>query len=75
MMIGKHRAGSVRLKRVLDVVISASALILLLPLLLLIALIVLAVHGRPVLLRQKRPGLFGRAFRHLQVPHHDGGAG
>ncbi len=49
-------------KRVLDVVIAVAALVLLSPLLLVVAFMVLLVLGRPVLLRQWRPGLFGRPF-------------
>jgi sugar transferase EpsL len=50
-------------KRALDVAVSAVALSVLSPLLLLIALLVLATMGRPVLFTQERPGLGGRAFR------------
>ncbi len=49
-------------KRVLDVVASAFGLVILAPLLLVIALALLAIQGRPVLLRQRRPGRFGQAF-------------
>ncbi len=50
------------LKRVFDVLVSAVALVLLAPLLLVLALVVFIAHGRPVLLRQRRPGLYGRPF-------------
>lgn len=51
-----------RVKRVFDVLVSAFSLVLLVPVLLVIALIVLVAHGRPVVLRQRRPGLHGRPF-------------
>lgn len=50
------------IKRTLDIVLSAAALVLLFPLLALIAIAVFAVMGRPVFFRQPRPGLNGRAF-------------
>ena len=49
-------------KRTIDVCVSAVALLALSPLLLVISLFVLATLGRPVLFRQTRPGLGGRAF-------------
>jgi sugar transferase (PEP-CTERM system associated) len=49
-------------KRVLDVVISSLALVLLSPLFLLIPLAILLESGSPVLFRQKRVGLNGRIF-------------
>jgi lipopolysaccharide/colanic/teichoic acid biosynthesis glycosyltransferase len=62
-----------RLKRVLDVVVSAAALVLLLPLLALTAAAVALALGTPVLFRQTRPGLNGRLFtlvkfRSMRVP-------
>lgn len=50
-------------KRVLDVAVSASLLLILSPLLLLTALLILATMGRPVLFTQLRPGLEGRPFK------------
>ncbi len=50
------------LKRVLDILLSAVALVVLLPFLLLIALLVRITMGSPVLFRQQRPGLHGRPF-------------
>ncbi len=50
------------MKRLFDILVSALGLILLSPLLLLVALLVLADVGRPVLFRQRRPGLGGRPF-------------
>src|SRR5688572_2274937 len=49
-------------KRGLDVVLSISALILLLPILLLVTALVYARFGSPVLFRQQRPGLRGKPF-------------
>jgi sugar transferase EpsL len=50
-------------KRAVDVAASLFLLILLAPLLLLVALVVLAALGRPVCFIQDRPGLGGRPFR------------
>ena len=54
------------LKRVLDIVVSLAALIILSPLLLLVALLVARNLGRPVLFKQVRPGLHGRPFTILK---------
>jgi lipopolysaccharide/colanic/teichoic acid biosynthesis glycosyltransferase len=48
--------------RALDVVIAAVALVVLSPVALLIALLVLATSGRPVLYRGERVGRYGRVF-------------
>lgn len=50
------------MKRFIDTVLSASALLVLLPLLLVTGLLVRVSLGRPILLRQLRPGLGGRPF-------------
>lgn len=50
------------LKRLFDILASASALVLISPALVLVALLVLVIMGRPVLFRQQRPGLQGRPF-------------
>lgn len=50
------------MKRLLDVVLSLAALIVLSPLMLLAALAVFLESGRPVLFRQVRVGLRGREF-------------
>jgi len=50
------------LKRVFDVVVSATALVVLAPVMGLIALLVWRTMGRPVLFRQARPGLHGKPF-------------
>jgi sugar transferase EpsL len=51
-----------RTKRLLDVVVAVTLLILLSPVLCVIAALVAAAMGRPVLFRQQRPGLGGKAF-------------
>ena len=53
-----HIAG----KRVLDLVLSISALILCAPIFALVALLVRVKLGRPVFFRQERPGLYGQPF-------------
>jgi sugar transferase EpsL len=50
------------MKRVFDILMSAGLLILLAPLMVLLAIMVVARMGRPVLFRQVRPGLHGRPF-------------
>lgn len=54
------------LKRLLDVLVSLAALIVLSPLLLLTALLVARNLGNPALFRQVRPGLNGRPFTILK---------
>ncbi len=49
-------------KRLFDLVVSAIALIVTLPLLAALALLVRWKLGRPILFRQQRPGLHGRPF-------------
>lgn len=49
-------------KRTFDVCLSAVGLLLTAPGLALVALVVLVVHGRPVLFRQPRPGRGGEVF-------------
>lgn len=53
-------------KRVIDLVVSCAALLLLSPVLLLIAIAVLLESGRPVLFKQQRVGLNGRVFTMLK---------
>jgi len=54
------------IKRVVDVVLSSLALLVLWPLLLALSLVVWAGLGAPVLFRQVRPGLRGRPFTILK---------
>lgn len=49
-------------KRLMDIVLSAFALVILSPLMLLIALAIRLTMGPPVLFRQVRPGLHGKPF-------------
>jgi lipopolysaccharide/colanic/teichoic acid biosynthesis glycosyltransferase len=51
------------IKRAVDVVVSLAALIFLIPLFVLVAVCILIDDGFPVLLMQKRVGLYGREFR------------
>ena len=50
------------LKRLIDVLVAAVALIILSPLILVVALLVRARLGSPVLFTQERPGLHGKPF-------------
>jgi undecaprenyl phosphate N,N'-diacetylbacillosamine 1-phosphate transferase len=49
-------------KRLMDIVLSSIAVIILSPLLILVAILVRIKLGSPILFRQKRPGLNGRVF-------------
>lgn len=49
-------------KRLVDILLGALALIVLSPVMVLVAIAVLALLGRPVLFRQTRPGYKGRPF-------------
>jgi lipopolysaccharide/colanic/teichoic acid biosynthesis glycosyltransferase len=57
--------GSARrfVKRLFDLAIAAAALVLLSPILLVAAIAIILVDGRPILFRQLRPGREGRPFR------------
>ena len=59
-------AGGDDVKRAIDVVVSASALILLSPVILVVAILIRWKMGRPILFRQQRPGLGGRPFTMLK---------
>ncbi|MDQ0217490.1 sugar transferase [Peribacillus cavernae] len=50
------------MKRVLDVVISLTLLVLFSPMMCIVAIIVRAKMGTPILFKQKRPGLHGKPF-------------
>ena len=54
------------LKRAMDIVGASIALVLFSPLLIVVSLLVLATMGRPVLFRQKRPGLNEKPFEILK---------
>jgi lipopolysaccharide/colanic/teichoic acid biosynthesis glycosyltransferase len=49
-------------KRLFDLLLTSLGLVLISPVLLLLALLVGAKHGRPLLFRQKRPGYHGQPF-------------
>lgn len=54
---------TVIVKRLLDIVLSGIAIIILSPILLLICFFELVFHGRPVLFAQERPGFHGKIFK------------
>ncbi len=54
------------MKRLLDVIVASSGLVLLAPILLVLTLLVYILLGSPVLFTQMRPGLLGRPFRVLK---------
>jgi lipopolysaccharide/colanic/teichoic acid biosynthesis glycosyltransferase len=54
--------GSKLVKRLFDIVLSMAGLIVLLPVFVIIALLVYFKLGRPILFKQKRPGLRGKPF-------------
>jgi sugar transferase EpsL len=60
--MSRRRRGE-RWKRAIDVVGATMGLIVLSPILAAVALALLAVQGRPILFRQRRPGRNGRPFR------------
>lgn len=67
------RASRLRIKRLIDATGAATALVLLSPVVAWVALAVAATEGRPILFRQRRPGLGGNPFmlykfRTMRVP-------
>lgn len=50
------------IKRLLDLLIAVSALVILLPVMIILAAVILIVEGRPVIFSQKRPGYRGEIF-------------
>lgn len=54
------------LKRIFDLIITLTALMFLLPLLLILALLVRLKHGTPVFFRQTRPGQHGHPFKMIK---------
>lgn len=58
--------GGPRVKRIFDLAIAVPAAVLLLPLAALLAILVRATLGSPVLFRQLRPGLHGQPFELLK---------
>ena len=53
-------------KRLLDILLSGLALLVLSPILLLVAVLVRVKLGSPVLFRQERAGLHGKSFKILK---------
>lgn len=51
------------MKRFIDLLASFSGIIVLLPVLVLISILVVVFHGRPILFSQIRPGLHGKLFK------------
>ena len=64
---GPDRTLALAAKRLLDLALAGAALLILSPLLLVIALAIRVVDGKPVLFRQTRVGLHGRPFRLLKL--------
>jgi exopolysaccharide biosynthesis polyprenyl glycosylphosphotransferase len=62
LVYGPDRILSLVAKRVLDVAVSAAALVVLSPVFLIVGAAILARDGRPVFFRQTRVGLHGRQF-------------
>jgi exopolysaccharide biosynthesis polyprenyl glycosylphosphotransferase len=60
---GPDRTLGLLLKRILDIVLSAAAIVVLSPVLIAVALAVFIADGRPILFRQTRMGLHGRSFQ------------
>ena len=56
------RPARLAIKRFVDLVVSSSALMVLLPVLAWISVLVVVTQGRPILFRHRRPGLGGRPF-------------
>lgn len=54
---------SVVIKRLIDIVLSSMAIIILSPLFVIIAILELVFHGWPIVFVQERPGLHGKIFR------------
>lgn len=59
----KRTIYTVGVKRLLDIVLSGFAIIILSPVLLVISVLELIFHGRPILFAQERPGLHGKMFK------------
>jgi exopolysaccharide biosynthesis polyprenyl glycosylphosphotransferase len=57
---------TIAMKRAMDVIVSATTLLLLSPVLLACALLILLDSGRPVLFRQRRAGKGGRPFKMIK---------
>lgn len=65
-MQSPRRTRTLRAKRLSDIVVASLALVALAPVLAVVAIMVAARLGRPVLFRQPRPGLHGKTFTILK---------
>ena len=65
-MQSPRRTRTLRAKRLSDIVVASLALVALAPVLAVVAVLVAARLGRPVLFRQPRPGLHGKTFTILK---------
>lgn len=54
------------IKRILDIVISGSAIIILFPIFLVVSILELIIHGRPIFYTQERPGYKEKIFKILK---------
>lgn len=63
MLKARRTFYTVIVKRFLDIVVSGLAIVILSPLLLIISILELIYHGRPILFAQERPGLHGTIFK------------
>jgi lipopolysaccharide/colanic/teichoic acid biosynthesis glycosyltransferase len=62
-------------KRGLDLIIASIAILFTIPILVVVALSIWCVMGRPILFRQRRPGLHGKPFTILKFRTMNIGAG
>ncbi len=53
---------SIFIKRLLDIVLSVSAIVILSPILVVVAVLELIIHGKPIVYKTKRPGKNGKLF-------------
>ena len=63
LVYGPDRVISFVIKRLIDLAVGLVASILLLPLFAIVALVIVALDGRPIIFRQTRVGLHGRPFQ------------
>ena len=63
LVYGPDRVISFVVKRLIDLAVGLLASILLLPVLAVVALVIVALDGRPIIFRQTRVGLHGRPFQ------------
>ena len=58
-----YRWGFILLKRIFDILVSFSALIILSPILLIICISIINIMGTPIFFTQERPGKNGKIFK------------